>query len=230
MATGSARKKTANLLHEHQYIGYGYRLIVGLDEVGRGAWAGPVVAGAVCLPVENPDLSKIMRGVNDSKQLTARQRSDLVDKVKAVALAWGIGSASHDEIDTLGIVPATMAAMQRALDDAIVRSSFKPDVLFIDAMLLPEIPSIPQVSLIGGDARSISIAAASIIAKVWRDAYMTACADTYPAYHFADNKGYGGGPLSSHQRALELWGPCAIHRRTFAPVQAVLRKTGRGDT
>jgi ribonuclease HII len=224
MAKSSPRKKTANLLYEHQYAACGYRLIVGLDEAGRGTWAGPVAAGAVCLPVENRDLSKIMRGVNDSKQLTPLQRSMLVEKIKATALAWGIGSASNLEIDEIGIVPATMRAMLRALDDLTARSpTTRPDVLFIDAMLLPERLHIPQVSLIGGDARSLSIAAASILAKVWRDDEMTRFDGQYPAYGFAHHKGYG---VPLHQAALEAYGVCPLHRMTFAPVRAVLQREG----
>lgn len=224
MAKSSVRKKTANLLHEHQYAACGYRLIVGLDEAGRGTWAGPVAAGAVCLPVENRDLSKIMRGVNDSKQLTPLQRSLLVEKIKATALAWGIGSANNVEIDDIGIVPATMRAMLRALDDLMTRSPMiRPDVLFIDAMLLPDRPHIPQVSLIGGDARSLSIAAASILAKVWRDEEMTRHDAQYPAYGFAHHKGYG---VPAHQAALEEHGICALHRMTFAPIQAILARKG----
>ncbi len=224
MANKIPRKKTANLLHEHQYAAYGYRLIVGLDEAGRGTWAGPVTAGAVCLPIENRDLSKIMRGVNDSKQLTPTQRSLLVDKIKVTALAWGVGSASNVEIDEIGIVPATMRAMLRALDDLMVRSPMiRPDVLFIDAMLLPDRPNVPQVSLIGGDARSLSIAAASILAKVWRDDEMTRLGDQYPAYGFAHHKGYG---VRAHQAALEAHGVCPLHRMTFAPIQAILNREG----
>jgi ribonuclease HII len=224
MAKSTVRKKTANLLHEHQYAACGYRLIVGLDEAGRGTWAGPVAAGAVCLPVENRDLGKIMRGVNDSKQLTPLQRSLLVEKIKATALAWGVGSASNLEIDEIGIVPATMRAMLRALDDLMVRSPMiHPDVLFIDAMLLPDRSQIPQVSLIGGDARSLSIAAASILAKVWRDDEMTRLDAEYPAYGFAHHKGYG---VPAHQAALEAHGVCSLHRMTFAPVRAILHHKG----
>lgn len=226
------RKKTANLLHEHQYYGYGYRMIVGLDEAGRGAWAGPVAAGAVCLPVADPGLSKILRGVNDSKQLSAKQRADLIEKVKVTAVAWGVGSASNQEIDVQGIVPATMLAMRRALDDLQARRpEFRPDVLFIDAMLLPDLPGLPQVSLIGGDARSLSIAAASIIAKVWRDAYMTALDEAFPGYHFADNKGYGGSEAyrNPHAMALKQHGPCAAHRMTFAPVIKAQQQDHKGN-
>lgn len=215
--------KTANLLHERQYASYGYRLIVGLDEVGRGAWAGPVTAGAVCLPIENRDLSKILRGVNDSKKLSPAQRDRLSEAIKAAALTWGIGSADNHEIDRQGIVPATMLAMTRALDDALVRTTgLQPDVLFIDAMLLPQMRHFPQVSLIGGDARSLSIAAASILAKVWRDAYMIAIDADYPGYGFADHVGYG---VMAHREALETLGACPLHRVTFSPVKWFITPT-----
>ncbi len=211
-------RRTANLLHEHQYAAYGFRLIVGLDEAGRGAWAGPVAAGAVCLPVENPSLGTIMRGVNDSKQLSPAQRARLTDTIKAAALTWGIGSASSVEIDQHGIVLATMLAMTRALDDALARApGMQPDVLFIDAMLLPQMRHLPQVSLIGGDARSLSIASASILAKVWRDGYMSAIDADYPGYGFAEHKGYG---VAAHRAALQALGVCPLHRLTFAPVKA----------
>lgn len=213
-------KKTANLLHEHQYAAVGCRLIVGIDEAGRGAWAGPVSAGAVCLPIDNRDLSKIMRGVNDSKQLTPLQRAALVDKIKETALVWGVGSASSREIDEIGILPATLAAMQRALEAATAqKDGFRPDALFIDATLIPALYHIPQVSLIGGDARSLSIAAASILAKVWRDTEMTRLDVDYPAYGFADHKGYG---VPRHHAALKMYGAAPIHRMTFAPVRDVL--------
>jgi ribonuclease HII len=216
-------KKTANLLHEHQYAAIGCRLIVGIDEAGRGAWAGPVAAGAVCLPIDNRDLSKIMRGVNDSKQLSPLQRAALVDKIKDTAITWGVGSASSAEIDEYGIVPATLAAMQRALHaTSIKREGFRPDALFIDATLIPALFHIPQVSLIGGDARSLSIAAASILAKVWRDEEMARLDGNYPAYGFGDHKGYG---VPRHHAALKAYGATPIHRMTFAPVRAVLTQT-----
>ena len=221
-------RKTANLLHEHQYAAYGCRLIVGLDEAGRGAWAGPVTAGAVCLPIENRDLSKILRGVNDSKQLSPAQRARLSETIKTTALTWGIGSASNNEIDTQGIVPATMLAIIRAPDDALARTpGLQPDVLFIDAMLLPQIRHFPQVSLIGGDARSLSIAAASILAKVWRDTYMSAIDTEYPGYGFAAHKGYG---VMAHHAALAQLGVCALHRLTFAPIKSQLESNRRSDS
>ena len=218
--TRNSARKTANLLHERQYYACGCRLIVGLDEAGRGAWAGPVAAGAVCLPIDRRNLSKLMRGVNDSKQLSAIQRQNLVETIKTHAITWGIGSAGSEEIDAHGIVPATMMAMERALNDALMRSpGFQPDTLFIDAMLLPALRQYSQVSIIGGDARSLTIAAASILAKVWRDELMSQFDLDYPGYGFAEHKGYG---VPQHQVALGMAGPSPIHRLTFRPVRACM--------
>ena len=216
----SKSRKTANLLHERQYYACGCRFIVGLDEAGRGAWAGPVAAGAVCLPIDRQDLSKLMRGVNDSKQLSPLQRQHLVDTIKTHAIAWGVGSASNTEIDAHGIVPSTMMAMERALNDALARNpDLQPDTLFIDAMLIPALRQYAQVSIIGGDARSLTIAAASILAKVWRDDLMSELDLEYPGYGFAEHKGYG---VPQHQIALGMAGPSPIHRLTFRPVRACM--------
>lgn len=214
----SSRSQTASLKHEHDYHAHGYIYIFGLDEAGRGPWAGPVAAGAVCLPLNRPDLSKTLAGVRDSKQMTPRQRAALVERIQSTALTWGVGSASHTEIDELGIVPAVKLAMRRALATALAKVSFAPGCLFLDALLWPEMAHIPQVSLIGGDARSLSIAAASVLAKVWRDEYMVDVDRELPQYGFAVHKGYG---TARHQAALETYGPSPIHRMTFAPVRKI---------
>ncbi|MBI5671226.1 MAG: ribonuclease HII [Chloroflexi bacterium] len=214
----SSRSQTASLKHEHEYHACGYRYIFGLDEAGRGPWAGPVAAGAVCLPVDRSNLSKMLAGVRDSKQMTPRQRAALVERIQATALTWGVGSASSAEIDDLGIVPAVKLAMQRALDTALAKVEFVPSCLFLDALLWPEMAHIPQVSLIGGDQRSLSIAAASVLAKVWRDEFMTDLDKELPQYGFAEHKGYG---TPRHQAALETYGPSPIHRLTFAPVRKI---------
>ncbi len=210
---------TASLKHEREYFAQGYRHIFGLDEAGRGPWAGPVAAGVVCLPLERADLGKILFGVRDSKQLTPRARALLVSRIQEAALAWGVGSASHAEIDELGIVPAVKLAMRRALDKALAGVDFTPDCLFLDSLLWPEMAHIPQVSMIGGDIRSLSIAAASVLAKVWRDEYMVKLDGEMPQYGFAVHKGYG---TKRHQAALEAYGPSPVHRRTFAPVRKYL--------
>jgi ribonuclease HII len=209
--------RTASLMYEHQYWESGCHKIIGLDEAGRGTWAGPVTAGAVCLPLDRKDLSKVLAGVRDSKQMTPRQRSTLVERIKEVALAWGVGSASSAEIDEFGIVPATKLAMGRALE----MTKLQPDCLFLDSLAWPEI-NLPQISLVKGDTRSLTIAAASVIAKVWRDNTMRELESQYPQYGFAVHKGYG---TAKHQAALKQYGPCAIHRMTFAPLRA-LTKSG----
>jgi len=184
--------------------------LAGLDEAGRGAWAGPVSAGAVVLPAD-PDLCQQLPGVRDSKQMTARQRSFWAERIKKVAVSWGIGFASQAEIDDCGIVPATRLAMQRALEQLLV----SPQHLLIDALRLPLI-NIPQTALIKGDVRSLTIAAASVLAKSGRDALMCELDFLYPGYGFAKHKGYG---TPAHQQALQSLGPCSIHRRSFAPLK-----------
>lgn len=201
---------TAPLHHEYDLSAQGFRYVAGLDEAGRGAWAGPVMAGAVILPPDHPDLDCALAGVNDSKLLTPRRRESLYGCIQKTALAWAVGSASSAEIDALGIVPATRLAMERALDRLTVRA----DYLLLDALTLPDM-NLPQLSLIRGDQRSLSIAAASILAKVTRDAYMIALHAQYPAYGFARHKGYG---TPQHQAALVAHGPCPEHRRSFAIV------------
>ncbi len=220
MAKTKRKDRTASLKHEHKYYGMGYHHIIGIDEVGRGPWAGPVTAGAVCLPLAQADLTKVLKGVRDSKKMTPRQREALDKTIKDVALTWGIGSASSDEIDEFGIVPATHMAMRRALDEAMKKANFVPDALFLDDMLMPELRDIHQVSLIEGDSRTLSIAAASVIAKVHRDEFMLELDAEFPHYGFADHKGYG---TVQHQQALKQYGVLPIHRHYYAPIQAILR-------
>jgi ribonuclease HII len=201
---------TASLSVEQQHLAAGRRVIAGLDEAGRGTWAGPVAAAAVCLPLERDDLLTTLRGVRDSKQMTPLQRTRLADVIQATARAWSVGSASSAEVDKLGIVGATRLAMRRALDDLRV----KPDFLLLDGFAWDDMP-IPQQHLVKGDSLSLSIAAASVLAKVWRDAYMTALDATYPHYHFGAHKGYG---TAAHQTALQAYGPTPEHRMNFKPL------------
>ncbi len=189
----------------------GHRVIAGLDEVGRGSWAGPVVAAAVALPLEREGLLAELEGVRDSKLLSPRQRERLLPLIRRVALAIGIGSASAADIDRIGIVPATRQAMAQALAGLAVA----PDYLLIDALRLPAIP-IPQLALPKGDAKCLCIAAASIVAKVARDQLMVAQEAGYPGYGFAAHKGYG---TARHRAALEQLGPCPLHRMSFAPLR-----------
>jgi len=183
--------------------------IAGLDEAGRGAWAGPVVAAVIIFP-QFANLEQNLWGVRDSKQMNVHQREFWAEIIREQAQAWGVGSAEHSEIDQLGILPATHLAMQRALGQL----SATPDHLLIDALLLPNLET-PQTALIKGDQRSLSIAAASILAKTTRDALMRQEDDSYPVYGFSRHKGYG---TRFHQQALAENGPCAIHRMSFRPL------------
>jgi len=197
----------------------GVDLIAGVDEAGRGAWAGPVTAAAVILPTldRSDDLSSQVR---DSKQLSAQQRSVLEPLIQHQALTWGVGFATNEEIDRVGILPATRLAMQRAL----LSLNPAPQHLLLDALFLPEIHT-PQTALIKGDQRSLSIAAASILAKTARDRFMQELGAHENHYAFERNKGYG---TRFHQAALALHGPCPAHRFSFAPVKCLLKtKNGR---
>ncbi len=187
-------------LYEKQYAKTGY--ICGIDEVGRGPLAGPVVAGAVILP-ENCDILYL----NDSKQLSEKKREELYEIIMEKAIATGIGYASPERIDEINILQATYEAMREAISNLKV----KPDILLNDAVTIPKV-EIRQVPIIKGDAKSISIAAASIIAKVTRDRLMVQYAEVFPEYHFAENKGYGS---QAHIEALKQYGASPIHRRSF---------------
>jgi ribonuclease HII len=185
-----------------------YKYIAGLDEAGRGALAGPVCVGAVILPDDNPLLLRTLSGVRDSKQLTPLKRDQLAPRIKQAAFAWGIGFASADEIDALGIVPATRLAASRALEFM----SFFPDFLLTDFRLeLPEL-DISQTALVKGDQRSLSIASASILAKTARDELMVGLDPQYLNYGFARHKGYG---TLAHRRMIAKFGFSPVHRKTF---------------
>lgn len=185
---------------ERAYAHLGY--VCGIDEVGRGPLAGPVVAGAVILPKDCQILY-----INDSKQLSAKKREELYDEIMEKAVAVGIGLVSHERIDEINILQATYEAMRMA----IAKLPVKPDVLLNDAVTIPNV-DIKQIPIIKGDAKSVSIAAASIIAKVTRDRLMEQLDSVYPGYDFAGNKGYGS---KKHIEGLHKMGPCAIHRRSF---------------
>jgi ribonuclease HII len=195
----------------------GYRRIAGLDEVGRGAWAGPVVAAAVVLPPGDPALIDRLRGVRDSKELTGQQREALLEVIREHALAIGLGAVPPDEIDRLGIVPATCRAMVLALQGI----SPPPDYLLIDHLRL-DVP-LPQFSLPKGDSLVLSIAAASIVAKVARDRMMVELEGHLPGYGFAQHKGYG---TAQHQAALAALGPSSAHRLSFEPLRLLQEPAG----
>jgi ribonuclease HII len=186
----------------------GYRLIAGVDEVGRGALAGPVMAAAVVLPL-SADLPWL-RLVRDSKQLSPKQRERVFDLVQRAGIPFGLGSVPHATIDEVGIVQATRMAMAQAVESLPSR----PDFLLVDALSLPEV-DLPQKGIIRGDQLSFSIACASIVAKVSRDRQMMELDGMYPGYGLARHKGYG---TRQHLQCLGQLGPCAIHRRSFAPV------------
>jgi ribonuclease HII len=184
----------------------GLTAVAGIDEAGRGALAGPVAAAAVILPAE-PQVIERLHGVRDSKQLTAAQREATRKKILNYARAWGVGFATSQEIDQIGILPATRLAVSRALDAL----SISPSHLLLDYLHLPAI-STPQTALVKGDCRSLSIAAASILAKTSRDAVLRDLDLTYPGYGFAKHKGYG---TRSHRDAIRHLGACPAHRFSF---------------
>ncbi len=186
--------------YEDQYDMCTY--ICGIDEVGRGPLAGPVIAGAVILPKDAQILY-----LNDSKQLSPKRREALYDEIQEKAIATGIGRAEPERIDEINILQATYEAMRQAIENLNLR----PDILLVDAVTIPE-TDIPQVPIIKGDAKSVSVAAASVLAKVTRDRMMVEYDRQYPGYDFASNKGYG---TKAHIEALQELGPCPIHRKTF---------------
>ncbi len=187
-------------LYEKKYESCG--LICGIDEAGRGPLAGPVVAGAVILPRDCQILY-----LNDSKKLTARRRELLYEEIMEKALAVGTGVVSHARIDEINILQATYEAMRQAIE----KLGMEPDILLNDAVTIPEV-TLKQVPIIKGDAKSVSIAAASVIAKVTRDRMMVEMDQKYPGYGFASNKGYGS---AAHIASIREMGPCEIHRKTF---------------
>lgn len=185
---------------ENKYSDLAY--VAGIDEAGRGPLAGPVVAAAVILPKDI-----FLPFLNDSKKVTEKRRDVLFDEIKQNAIAYGIGIASNTLIDEINILQATYEAMREAIN-ALEKT---PDVLLVDAVHIPDI-NIKQVGIVKGDAKSVNIAAASILAKVTRDRIMVEYDKIYPDYGFASNKGYG---TATHIAALKEVGPCAIHRKSF---------------
>lgn len=187
--------------------------VAGLDEAGRGALAGPVYAAAVILPLDSDKLHDVLREVDDSKRVRANVREELVPLVQSESIAFGVGWASAEFVDRNGIIAATQQAMSRALID------LECEALLIDGRIRLPGTSLPQLSLIRGDALSLSIAAASILAKVSRDAYMADLDTRYPGYGFGQHKGYG---TVAHRECLDRLGPCPEHRRSFAPLRPSL--------
>lgn len=189
----------------------GFAHLAGIDEAGRGALAGPVSAAAVILP-RDAHLARTLNRVRDSKQMIPQEREMWAPRIRAAALAWGVGFASATEIDALGIVTATKLAAARALGSL----SLNPDYLLTDYLLFPEL-ELPQTALVKGDQRSLSVAAASVLAKTARDAIMREAEAQYPGYGFARHKGYG---TQVHRSAVRRLGLCPIHRRSFTILPA----------
>lgn len=210
---GASGPPRPDLRHERRLARHGQAPIAGLDEVGRGALAGPIYAAAVLLPVERRGLLQALSHVRDSKLLTPRQRRRCAAEIRLLALDWALGEAASDEVDRLGPLEATRLAMRRAFDALAVQ----PGHVLIDHLRLPGMPC-DQTPLTHGDALVLTIAAASILAKVARDQAMESLSRIYPTYGFSRHKGYG---TASHLEALRRWGPCPIHRRSFEPVAAL---------
>ena len=192
------------LLYEKKCLAKGYRFIAGVDEVGRGPLAGPVVAAAVILPL---DEGGRIEGIDDSKKLSAKKREQLAEIIKARALAYAIERVEADTIDDIKILQATRLCMKRSVENL----PLSPDMVLTDGNMTLDI-ALPQRSVVHGDALSYSIGAASILAKVYRDALMDGYAQEYPQYGFEKNKGYG---TAAHIAAIREFGLCDIHRRTF---------------
>ncbi len=196
------QRKSPSLAFERALWDAGHEIVVGIDEVGRGAWAGPLTLGAVVLPRD-----RRVYKVRDSKQLTAREREALFDRIAGWCSAWAVGHATHEECDELGMSEAQRLAARRAIEGLGVR----PDRVLIDGKWDFVGGGITQ-RIVRGDARCLSISAASILAKVTRDRIMRAEAPHFPAYDFELNKGY---PCPRHKAALAAWGPTSIHRRAW---------------
>jgi ribonuclease HII len=192
----------AMLRYENEARMKGYTYIAGIDEVGRGPLAGPVMAAAVILPEDF-----YLPGVNDSKKLSPAKREELYHEITAQALSWSVGVGEVAEIDSVNILVASKVAMQRA----VMGLSLRPDYCLIDAVELDDLP-IAQRGIIGGDSKSLSIAAASIVAKVTRDRFMCELDKVFPGYGFADHKGY---PTNEHRQAIAKLGICPLHRKSF---------------
>ena len=208
MSRSDSKNPMPDYSFEQQYLDQGFSLIAGVDEAGRGPWAGPVVAAAVIL-----DESNIPSGLNDSKKLNEQKREKLFDPIQQYCLV-GVGIVDAAKIDQINILQATMRAMELAIKDL----PDQPDFTLIDGNRSPDI-KMPSEAIKKGDAKSLSIAAASIIAKVTRDRMMHKYDLQFPDYGFAQHKGYG---TAKHSAALNAHGPCVIHRMSFAPIKKLL--------
>jgi len=213
-------KQYPTLDEERRLQQAGHAYIAGLDEAGRGAWAGPVAAAAVVLPLDDPHLMRGLSGVCDSKLCTPLQRDALYDQICEVAITWAVSLVPAARIDQIGIVPST----RQAMCEAVSQLDPLPHALLIDALDLPEL-EMPQRALDKGDLQCLTIAAASILAKVTRDRHMQRAGEAYPDYGFAAHKGYG---TDQHHRALLERGPLLIHRWSFKPVVEWVTRSNHG--
>jgi len=203
-----------NAIEERALQQAGYSVVAGLDEAGRGAWAGPLVAAAVVVPPLGGDVPDALVSVRDSKLLTSECRVEAFDKLLVSECSLGVGFVSSIELELLGLTAANELAMMRAVECLPI----EPEALLVDAFRLRSW-SGPQKGIVHGDARCVSIAAASVVAKVVRDRWMVMLDAHYPGYGLAGHKGYG---VPSHRRALDRLGPSAIHRRSYRPVAALI--------
>ena len=210
------KKQEKKLFYENKCYNKGCKYICGIDEVGRGPLAGPVVAAAVILKQ-----GSYFEGLNDSKKLSEKKREKLFEKIKEEALDYAICEVSNKEIEKYNIYNAARIAMQRAVEQLNV----KPDFLLIDAMPFENYP-IPNFSMVKGDEKSVSIAAASVIAKVYRDRLMKEYAKQYPYYDFENNAGYG---TKKHLEGLKAYGITPIHRRDFEPIKSMIKQGGENE-
>lgn len=202
------------LRKELALLAQGFCFIAGVDEAGRGAWAGPVVAAAVILPLHRPDLVECLSGLDDSKRLTAAKREQFFELIQQTALAVGVGLAPAELVDEVNVLEATRQAMQQALADL----SLPPDYLLLDHVRLPAV-NLPQDAFPKADQISLSVAAASVVAKATRDRLMVQFSQEYPGYAFDRHKGYG---TAAHRIALAEHGPCSLHRLSYRPVKIVM--------
>jgi len=214
MASGSTYP---HLKKETALLRQGFRFVAGLDEAGRGSWAGPVVASAVILPVDQPGLADTLAGLNDSKKLTPAKREQLFSVIQQTAVACAVGIASAADVDQLNVVGATRLAMRVALQELTVT----PDYLLLDHLRLPTV-DLPQDAFPKADSISLSVAAASVLAKVTRDRLLVDLHGSYPAYGFDRHKGYG---TKIHRVALFQHGPCPHHRMSYQPVKEAAEAT-----
>ena len=209
---GGKGSKDAPATYERRLWGEGYARPAGVDEVGRGAWAGPVVAAAVILPA-----SPRVKGVADSKVVTPAARERLFDEITQIAVAWAVGVVASTRVDEINVLRATYEAMEKA----VAGLEPAPDFVLVDGRDVPRFP-LPYQAVLDGDALVYSIAAASIVAKVWRDRIMVEMHEEWPAYGWARNKGYG---TKEHQAALKEHGACPQHRASYGPIAGLRQGT-----